>query len=366
MTDNELQKLPLNDKHLAAKAAMGSEGGWSVPMHYGDALAEANRATTGAGLFDLSHLGRLRIRGDGALDLLERVCSHDVAHQEDDTAELTCLCNDRGGIIDCGLLYRLPRFWVLTTSPGNAAKVLEHLSEQAEAVADARVDNQGDKVAQLGVVGPDGQALLDALLPISIAGLPRGAAKMGSLMVANYIASRTGLASQWSLEVMVPNAFAGQAWNYVTRKAGDNAIQPCGMTARDMLRMEAALPRYGHELNETIDPITAGLTRCVSLDHDFIGADALANIHERGPQRRRVLLKIEDAGSEPSIPRQGTALRDSDGREIGSVTSGSFSPTQGAILAQAYLVADVADPGAAAILDEAAAREALITQICGA
>lgn len=365
MTDHDLQKLPLNDKHTAAGATMGAEDGWAVPMHYGDALAEADRAMTGAGLFDLSHLGRLRIRGDGALDLLERVCSHDVAHQEDDTAELTCLCNDRGGIIDCGFLYRLPKFWVLTTSPGNAEKILAHLTEQAEAFG-ARVDNQGDKVAQLGVVGPDGEALLDAVLPISIAGLDRGAAKMGSLMVANYIASRTGLASPWALEVMVPNVFAGQAWAYVTKKARDNAIQPCGMAARDILRMQAGLPRYGHELNETIDPITAGLSRCVSLDHDFIGAGAIGKIREQGPQRRRVLLKLEDDKAELRIPRMGTPLQDDQGREIGTVTSGSFSPTQGAILAQAYLAADVAELGAGVRLDEADPREALVTQICGA
>jgi aminomethyltransferase len=365
MTETDLQQLPLHDKHTAAGASMGSEDGWAVPMHYGDALGEATRASRGAGLFDLSHLGRLRIRGDGALDLLERVCTHDVAHQEDDTAELTCLCNEQGGVIDCGFLYRLPRFWVLTTSAGNAAKVLAHLNEQADAF-DARVDNQGDKVAQLGVVGPDGEALLDAVLPISIAGLPRGAAKMGSLMVANYIASRTGLAGQWALEVMVPNAFAGQAWAYVTKKARDNAIQPCGMAARDMLRMEAGLPRYGHELNETIDPITAGLAGCVSLDHDFIGADALAKISEAGPQRRRVLLKLEDGKGEASIPRQGTILRGTDGREIGTITSGSFSPTQGAILAQAYLAADAADVGAGAVLDEDDPRDVLVLDVSGA
>ncbi|MBS3821074.1 MAG: hypothetical protein GVY16_12150 [Planctomycetes bacterium] len=365
MADEPLQ-MPLHETHLAAEATMGSAGGWSVPMHYGCLFAEAERANGAAGLFDLSHLGRLRIRGNGALDLLERVCTHDVAHQEDDTAELTCLCNERGGIINCGFLYRLPRFWVLTTNPDCREKVLAYLTEVATQFDGVRVDDQTRTVAQFGAVGPHAEALLGAVLPINIEGLPRGTAKMGSLMVANYIASRTGLTRQWSLEVMVPNAFASQAWTYVTKKAGDNAIRPCGHAARDILRMQAVLPRYGHEINETIDPVTASLERCVDFGHDFIGGDAVRKMAERGPQRRRVLLKLDSHDEDDlSIPRLGTPLYDDEGREIGTVTSGTLTPTGRAVMVQAYVVTDMAETQVHAVLDEPSSRTGLILHVCG-
>jgi aminomethyltransferase len=359
---------------------MGEEGGWALPLHYGDPLAEAEAVRRRAGVFDVSHLGRIRVRGDGALDLLERVCTADVARQEDETTLHSLLCNEAGGILDECFLLRLPAFWVLTTTACNREKIFAHLL--AQEVPGAKVDDQTQKVCQVAVAGPTAEEILSAVLPIPVAGLGRGDAKVGSLMIANYIAVRTGYSDLWSLEVMIPNLFAGRAWSFITSTAGENAVAPAGATARDILRIEAGLCRYGHEISEAVDPITAGLGDCVDFGHDFIGAEAIRKITEKGPARKRVRLEFEEEttrngkpwGSESgdresgaeggAIPRMGAPVFDAEGREAGAITSATFSPAANRILAQAYVAADAAADGGAVAVGEKR-QPAQLTGVCG-
>ena len=343
-------QTPLHAKHVAMEATMADECGWTMPLSYRGALDEVGLVRTRAGVCDVSHVGRIRIRGDGTLDLLERICTADVAGQEDDTAQLTLLCNERGGIIDAGFLLRLENQWLLTTGPGNREKVLAHVQALADRFG-AKADDQTRKSALLSVSGPMAPQLLDAVLPEKVAHTPRGWVKMGSLLIARYIAMRTGATGQWSLEVMVPAMMASQAWRFITQKAGDNAIAPFGSAARDVLRIEAGLPRYGHELNETVDPITAGLERAVDLDHDFIGRDAVAKIKQAGPARKLVGLAASDADAASTIPRQGARVSRPDGREAGTVTSGTFSPTLDKPIALAYLTPDAAQVGSQLLVE---------------
>lgn len=375
--ENEIQKTPLHDKHVAAEAVMGEEGGWATPMSYSGALDEASVAHHGAVLFDVSHLGRIRVRGDGALALLERVCTADVARQEDDTALHTLLCNERGGVIDECVLIRLSNFWVLNCNAMNREKVLDHLAFHiSQKILDARVDDQTFKVGQLAAVGPKAKDFLNHVLPISIDGLAPGEVKMGSLMIANYIAACTSIAGLWGLEVMVPTMFLPRAWDYVMKQTGENAIIPAGRTAWDVLRIEAGRCRYGHEIHEAVDPITAGLRTCVTFDHDFLGVEALTEISEKGSSRRRVLLEKEatspngkpenkhrrggflenpfpprkdavgkDSGCAitKSIPVMGTNVIGDEDRQIGAITSATFSPTRNCPLAMAYVATDAAE-----------------------
>lgn len=316
-----------------------------MPLHYGSALEEAMLAGKRAGLFDVSHLGRLRVRGDGGLELLERLCTADVAHQEDDTALHTLLCNESGGILDECYLIRLQNFWVLTTNADNREKILAHLQSHSEDIGGVKIDDQTDKVSQLAAVGPQAERILEAVLPISIAGLKPGEARTGSLMIANYIASRSSYCGQFALEVMVPGMFAGKAWDYITQKEGDNAMPPAGMMARDILRIEAGLCRYGYEINETTNPVSAGLMKCVDFAHDFIGAEAVRNFYKKGSPRVRAGLVLESpasGGFPRDIPSTGTIVSTAAGREVGSITSATFSPHLEKIIAQAYLVSDAA------------------------
>jgi aminomethyltransferase len=336
-------RTPLHDKHRAMEARMGSEGGWSVPMSYRGPLDEAAAALQRGAVADVSHLTRLRIRGNGALDLLERLCTHDVAHQEDETAVLTCLCNERGGIVDCGYLVRLPEEWLYTGDAGNRAKLLEHFTVWSEGY-DVKITDRMQQTAQISVVGPAAAVALDAVLPFRVSDLPGGAVKTGSLLVARYIAMRTGYAPTWGLEVVIPAMMASQAWRFITDKAGENALPPLGMAARDVLRIEAGLPRYGHELNETLDPLTAGLERCVHFGHDFLGAEAVAKVRDRGPSRRPVKLRLQvpdGLAPQKAIPRLGDRIETAEGDEVGTVTSGSLGPVDQQPVALGYVQASL-------------------------
>jgi len=344
--DDQVLQSPLHARHVAGGAVMGNEAGWAMPLSYQGVLAECQAARSRAAIFDVSHIGRIRVRGDEALALLERVCTADVVHQEDDTALYTLMCNKRGGIIDQCFCLRLEGFWLVTTSPINRLKVLEHLRRVGKGM-DVKIDDQTEKTAQVCVTGPAAAGILDRVLPEKPSALPAGGAKVGTLMIARYIAMRTDYGGQWSLEVVLPNMVAGQAWDFITRKAGENNITPAGLAAWDVLRIEAALPRYGQELNETIDPITAGLVSAVDFEGDFIGAEALRAMREKPPARRRAGLVMGTAqpSQPPSIPRMGASVLRTDGSQAGTVTSGTFSPARNAAVALAYLAPDAAEIG---------------------
>lgn len=217
---------------------MGDVAGWDMPMQYDEPANECQTVRERAGVFDISHMGRLLVRGDGALNFMERVCKFDVVHQEDDTAERTLICGPAGETIARAMVLRLENQWLLTIDPADHAAAWEHLQPIAEQCG-ARLTDQTPRTSQLSVVGPAAGELLDAVLPIKVAHLPSGAAKTGSIMIARYIAFRANLAGLWSLEVIVPNMLAGQAWDFITKKAGENCIPPAGLTARDLLRSDA-------------------------------------------------------------------------------------------------------------------------------
>jgi len=344
MAEDEPLRTALHDRHVAMEAAMGDEAGWRVPLSYRGALVEAAAVRVRAGVFDLSHFGRIRIRGDGALDLLERVCTGDVAHQEDDTTLETLLCNERGGILDSCRLIRLASFWVLVSSPPARRKVLAHLLGLAEQFG-AKVDDQTLKTSMLAASGPAAAEILDGVLPFRPSALPNGAVKFGSLLIARYIAERVSLTGEWGVCVQVPNMAAAQAWRFITDKAGADAVAPCGMAALDILRIEAGLPRYGHEINETVDPIMAGLERRVDGGRDFIGAAAVRKITQTGAARKLagLVLKTPVGAAEAGarICRQGAGVFRADGAEAGVVTSGTFSPALDAPVAMAYVARDL-------------------------
>jgi len=347
MTEEGLLRSALHARHVERGARMGAEAGWDVPLDYGDPAAEVCAVRARAGAFDLSHEGRIRLRGAGAVDLLERLCTHDVARQEDDSAARTLLCNERGGILADGLLVRAEDFWLLTCGAAERRKVLAHVAAHAAGL-DVKFDDQTERTAQVMVAGPRATAILDAVLPVKPSTMAPGAVLVGSMLIARYIALRAGCTDEWSLTVILPNLAAGQAWRFITEKAGANCIAPAGLTAMETLRIEAGVPRYGHELSEEIDPVTAGLGASVDFGHDFIGRDAVRRVKEQGPARipAGLVAKIpEGQPREVVVPQKDTALFRSGGEQAGMVTSASHSPTLEAVIALAYVVPDAAETG---------------------
>ena len=365
MTEGELNQTALHGKHVAADANMGPDGGWEMPLSFRAAGEEVRAVASRAGVFDVSNIGRIRIRGDEALDLVERICTADVVRQEDDTARFTLLCNAAGGIIDQCLALRIDDWWLLTTSPVNRIKVLEHLRAQGDGLA-VKIDDQTAKTSMICVAGAEAEGLLDRSLPIRVAGLAPGQLKAGTLMVARYIALRTGYTGFWGLDVILPNMFAGQAWRFITDKAGENAVPPAGAAARDVLRIQAGHCRYGHELNETIDPFMAGLGGAVDLTHDFLGRPALEALADKTPARQRVGLVVSDP-PDPSapgaIPGLGTEVTRTDGGAIGTITSGTFSPAMDSVIAMAYLAGDDGLVGADVLVGQDNPRPAKVVSL---
>jgi aminomethyltransferase len=227
-----------------------------------------------AGVADVSHCGRIRIRGDGALDLLERACTADAPRQEDDTTMPTLLLDGEGQVLEASRLIRLPGFWVLVTSPAGRERVMAHLGGLAAEVG-AKVDDQTLKTSMLAVSGPEAAAILDAVLPFKVSGLAEGAVRFGTLMIARYIAERTSETGEWGVRVQIPNMMAARAWRFVTEKAGRNALPPVGMAAlRTLAEQAGALARSGDAAGH-VDPLSAGMEGWVDWGHDFIGRDAL-------------------------------------------------------------------------------------------
>ncbi|MCD6303868.1 MAG: aminomethyltransferase family protein [Planctomycetes bacterium] len=357
-------RSPLHDRHVAGGAEMAADDGWEMPRRYDDPAAEARAAHGRAVLFDISHVGRIRIRGDEAPDLLERLCTTDAARQEDDTAAWTLLLNRDGGIVDLVLLARLQDDWLLACSPSRRAAVIEHLLDHAGGL-DVKIDDRTPKTAMVQLTGPAGGSILDAVLPQRASDLPEGAAATGSVFLAGYTVIRAGLTSLWSLQVVLPNMLAGRAWDFMTGGAGPSAVPPAGEEAREILRIEAGLCRWGRELDERTDPIAAGLAGMVDFGHDFIGAEAVRRILRDGPRRRLIGLLAGGAEAGGAAPRTeaGRAVQAGwtvllpAGRAVGEVTSAAFSPAAGATVALAYVAADAeADEGDELILAGPAER----------
>ncbi|MDP7288007.1 MAG: glycine cleavage T C-terminal barrel domain-containing protein, partial [Phycisphaerae bacterium] len=339
--EQQSQKLPLDAAHLAFDATMGKEGGWDVPLSYSGALDEAAETRRLACVFDISHVGRIRVRGRDALNLVEKLCTTDVVHQEDDTAVYTLLLNEKGGVLADAIIARLEGFWLITTDPCNRTKVLEHATSAAADMS-VKVDDQTEKGAMVAISGPRAREVLDSVLPEKPGDLAPGATKISSMMIARYIVMRTSFTGMWGIEVILPKMFIAKAWRFITDKAGDKALKPAGMAARDILRIEAGLCRYGHELNETIDPFTAGLESLVDFDHEFIGRQALIDIRDKGVSRKRVGLRLDCS----QIARLGDTVYDSDGVEVGVITSGTFSPALDCSIAMAQVSLSAAGGGA--------------------
>lgn len=329
-------RSPLYNHHIKAGASLALRDGWEMPADYGSRDEECDQLHNRAAVMDLACDGRIRVRGDGALGMLEYLCTADVARQEDDTAIRSLLLNQRGGVIDMVTVMRLEGWWVLTCSPARRQAVLEHLQSHAGQF-DAKVDDQTLKTTTVAVIGPLAAEILDGFLPDKPSRMAPGEVKVGSMMIARYIATRTGATDLWSLEVTLPNMLVGQAWKFVTTKAGENAISPAGLDAREVLRIEARLPRWGNEMDEDADPISAGLGGMVCFEKDFLGAEAVKAARQAGTGHRRVAWSMELAGqaNRNAGIAQGDGLLDMAGMPIGTVTSAAFSPSAGIWLGQA-------------------------------
>jgi aminomethyltransferase len=346
MSDSPLLQTVFHDWHAAHDGRMVEFGGWHMPVQYSTIVAEHEAVRQSVGLFDIAHMGRLWFTGPDACRFLNHLLTNDVSKLKIGQVRYSLVTNERGGILDDVLVYRLDDAYMLVVNASNRLKILDWIATH-EAGFDARVE---DRTASHPMIALQGPKAIDVVVRLGCA--DAGAMKYYSAATAivgghDAIVSRTGYTGEDGFEVIVAADAGVDLWEQAVAAGAESGLQACGLGCRDTLRLEAAMPLYGHELSETTDPLTAGLHFVVKLEaDDFIGRSALKELESRSGLRKRVGLEL----SGRRIAREGMAVL-ANGEVIGEVTSGTFSPTLQKPIAMAYVNASAGDAGAAVDID---------------
>jgi aminomethyltransferase len=321
-------RTPLYDWHTAHGGRMVEFGGWDMPVQYGGIIEEHQAVRTAAGLFDISHMGRLSFGGPDAMALIQHVYTNDAATIKDGQARYGLICNEQGGILDDVLVYRWPYGWAMVVNAANRGKIVDWLTRH-KAGRNVDMTDQTTTTCMLAVQGPQALALCRGLTETDAEQLAYYHATPTRYRGKGCVISRTGYTGEDGIEIMASAAQAVDLWEDLIGRGA----RPCGLGARDTLRLEAAMPLYGHELSEEIDPFQAGLNWAVKLETgDFIGRDALRRRREDATLPRRVGLEL---GGRRAAREGSVVLR--DGQTIGRVTSGTLTPTLNKAIAMAYV-----------------------------
>jgi len=341
MGSEDLKRTPLHACHVEAGARLVEFAGWEMPVQYAGVIEEHRAVRTTAGLFDVSHMGEVRVRGAGAESFLQRLTPNDVSKLTPGRAHYSGLLTDQGTYIDDLLIYRLAADdFLVVVNASNAPRDFEWIASRAN--GEAEVVNESDRWALIALQGPKAKEILEPLSP-GASELRYYGFRQGQVDGRPALISRTGYTGEDGFELYVDPEDAPALW----RRLVEAGASPAGLGARDTLRLEAAMALYGHEIDETTTPWEAGLAWIVKLDKgDFLGRDALVAQKTEGPPRKLVGFEVEGRG----IARQGHAVL-SEGGTVGTVTSGTWSPTFEKALGLAYVPPDLAAPGTPLTLD---------------
>jgi aminomethyltransferase len=335
-------RTPLYDWHVAHGARMVDFAGWDMPIQYSTIIDEHQAVRGGAGLFDISHMGRLSFDGPDTLALLQHVYTNNAATLKDGQVRYGLVCNAQGGIRDDVLVYRWPYGYAMVVNASNREKIVAWL-EDHKAGRGVKIDDRTFATAMIAVQGPNALELCRGLTPADANQLAYYFATPTTYQGRPCILSRTGYTGEDGVELMVGKDQGVALWEELFRRGA----KPCGLGARDTLRLEAAMPLYGHELNEDTDPLQAGLAWAVKFDKgDFLGRDALLRRKDDPTVRQRVGVELEGK----RIAREGATLMH-QGKEVGRVTSGTFAPTVGKAIAMAYVERTLTAPGTVLSVD---------------
>ena len=316
--------------------------GWDMPIQYTTITQEHTAVRNAAGIFDVSHMGRLSFGGPDAPDLIQRVWTNNAASMKDFQVRYGLICNEKGGIRDDVLVYRWPYGWAMVVNASNREKIVGWLNEH-KAARNVQIVDQTTGTCMIAVQGPNAVEMCKGLTAADAGQLAYYHAAPTRCLGQQCVVSRTGYTGEDGLEFMLGAAHAVALWEELIKRGAT----PAGLGARDTLRLEAAMPLYGHELTEEIDPLQAGLAWAVKFDKgDFVGRDALLRRRDDLRLCKRVGLELEGK----RIAREGAAVLKS-GAQIGQVCSGTFAPTLQKALAMAYVPPATAQPGTSCEVD---------------
>ncbi len=314
-------------------------GGWDMPVHYSGIIEEHHAVRKSVGLFDVSHMGEIEIRGPEALALADFVTTNAVARLSPGRAQYSALLYDHGGFVDDILVHKVAGdHYFLCVNAANQEKDFEHI-KAAAAPFDAEVDFAGPRYVQLAIQGPRGPATLQKLTPAPLDEIRYYRFVDGEVSGVPARIARTGYTGEDGFEIYIAPEAAERIWNKLLQAGAGFNIKPCGLGARNTLRLEAAMALYGHEIDASINPFEAGLDWIVKMDKgEFVGRDALARAREN-VQRKLIGFEMTGRG----IGRDGYEVL-VDGKPAGRVTSGGPSPTLGKNIGLCYLPAAIAIP----------------------
>jgi len=336
-----MKKTALTEKHIALGAKMVEFAGYNMPVSYTGLNDEHIAVRTHAGIFDVSHMGEFFITGKGALDLIQKVTSNDASVLAPGKIQYSCLPNDKGGIVDDLLVYKISdEKYLLVVNASNMDKDWNWIASHNDTGAEMK--NASDGYSLLAVQGPKATAILSKLTPVDLTTIPYYTFVIGKFCgVEDVIISNTGYTGAGGFEIYCKNEDAGKFWDAILEAGKESGIKPAGLGARDTLRLEMAFCLYGNDIDDTTSPIEAGLGWITKFTKKFTNSDALLEQKQKGVSRKLVGFKMIDKG----IPRHGYEITDADGNSIGIVTSGTQSPSLQQAIGLGYVKTDLSKTG---------------------
>jgi aminomethyltransferase len=336
--EHALKRTALYDLHVEADAKIVESGGWLMPALYTSILGEHRRVRESCGVFDISHMGRVHVRGQGSAQFLDLATTNRVLDLAPGQVRYSLVSNRGGGIKDDVLISRLgDEEFLLVLNAENRVKILRWFEEiqldfpRWQGIVE--IEDRTAETVMVAVQGPRASDVLQPFTDVELAAMKYYHVTRGSVVGMEALVSRTGYTGEDGFEVILPLVAGVSLWRQFLAETHGHDVALAGLGARDTLRLEAGLPLYGQELDETINPLEAGLDRFVKLDKlEFIGKDALSKVAGAGPEK--VLVGLEVARG--VIARHGVAV-ESEGRPVGYVTSGGYSPTQERSIAMALI-----------------------------
>jgi aminomethyltransferase len=343
-----MKETALTQLHISLGAKMAEFAGYNMPIVYSSINEEHKAVRNSVGVFDVSHMGEFRLKGEKALDLIQLITTNDASKLTDGKVQYSCLPNNQGGIVDDLLVYRFASDeYCLVVNASNIEKdwnwIKQHNTFGVEML------NMSDDMSLLAVQGPNALKTLQKLTDVNLSNIPYYAFTIGKLAgIEGVIISNTGYTGAGGFELYVKNADVRKLWDNVFAAGAEFGIVPAGLGCRDTLRLEKAFCLYGHEIDDTTSPIEAGLGWITKFTKKFINSDYHKAIKDNGPKKKLVGFEITEKGK---IPRQHFKIKDAAGNEIGEVTSGTQSPTLGKAIGLGYVKTEFSGIGSEIFID---------------
>ncbi len=347
-----MKRTALFDGHVACGAKLVDFAGWEMPIQYSGVVDEYQAVRTAAGLFDVSHMGRILVAGPGSLAFLQRVTTNDVAKIAVKQSQYSMVCNSHGGIKDDVFIYHVePYQFLVCVNASNREKILDWMREQIKHGQGCRLEDRSVDLAQLAIQGPQARSILERVGVPDIAGLKPRHCLEAKLIGASCLITRTGYTGEPGYELYLPADHAPLLWNELLGRGRAAGLKPAGLGARDLLRLEMGYLLYGNDIMEETTPLEAGAGWVVDFQKcDFIGRDRLKQQQDRGVTRCLVAFEL----LQKAVPRHGFKIW-SNGqpakKEIGEVTSGNLSPILQKGIGLGYVQPDAAAAGSHIAID---------------